>query len=47
MKNESEWRPSKYVQRGKALVASRDVDEVGVASRLIADLVRMRAKTRQ
>ncbi len=42
MKNENDWRPSKYVQRRNSLVASRNVDEVGVASRLIADLVAAR-----
>lgn len=33
MKNESEWRPSKYVQRGKALTASRDVEEAALSMR--------------
>lgn len=42
MKNESNWRPSKYIQRGYRLIASRDVNEVGVASRLVADLVASR-----
>lgn len=39
MKNEDSWRPSKYVLRRGALVGSRNVDEVGVSSRLIADLI--------
>lgn len=45
MRNETKWLPSKYIQRGKALVASRDTDEVGIASRLIADLVADRYAT--
>ncbi|MEO8057364.1 MAG: class I SAM-dependent methyltransferase [Burkholderiales bacterium] len=42
MKNEHAWKPSKYVLRRGVLSASRDVKEVGVASRLIADLVAAR-----
>ena len=42
MKNEHTWKPSKYVQRRGMLLASRDVEEVGVASRLVADLVAAR-----
>lgn len=32
------WRPTKYVQHGSGLKASRDSAEVGVGSRMIADL---------
>ena len=42
MKNEDTWKPSKYVQRRGTLAASRDVAEVGVASRLVADMVASR-----
>jgi 2-polyprenyl-3-methyl-5-hydroxy-6-metoxy-1,4-benzoquinol methylase len=42
MKNEDSWRPSKYVLRQGKLRASRDIGEVGVASRLVADLVASR-----
>lgn len=39
MKNRDKWRPSKYIYKKGRLVASRDTQEVGVASRLITDLV--------
>lgn len=39
MKNKERWKPSKYVYRKGRLMASRDRAEIGVASRLIADLV--------
>ncbi|TWT92806.1 class I SAM-dependent methyltransferase [Stieleria varia] len=39
MKNESDWKPGKYVLRGSSAVASRDPALVGVSSRLIGDLV--------
>ncbi|MCB1706409.1 MAG: class I SAM-dependent methyltransferase [Halioglobus sp.] len=39
MKNREKWQPSKYVHRNGKLVASRDRHEVGVASRLITDLI--------
>lgn len=39
MKNEQEWLPSKYIQKGSTLRASRNGKEVGVASRLVADKV--------
>jgi 2-polyprenyl-3-methyl-5-hydroxy-6-metoxy-1,4-benzoquinol methylase len=39
MRHEESWQPSKYVQRRGTLRASRIVNEVGVASRLVADLV--------
>ena len=39
MKNESEWSPTKYVQRNGKLRASRDVEEVGIGSRMVGDLV--------
>lgn len=45
MKNENDWRPTKYVQRRGTLVASRSVEEVGVASRLVTDLVGSRYAT--
>jgi SAM-dependent methyltransferase len=38
MRNRNTWRPSKYVRQNGRLVASRDSNVVGVASRLIADL---------
>jgi SAM-dependent methyltransferase len=37
MKNCDSWKPSKYVRKNGRLMASRDPNEVGVASRLIAD----------
>ena len=39
MKNRDEWQPSKYVYRKGKLVASRNKEEVGIGSRLIAGLV--------
>ncbi len=40
MKNRDRWQPSKYVYTTKGkLIASRDHQEVGVGSRLMADLV--------
>ena len=39
MKNCDKWLPSKYVRRNGKLIASRDDREVGVGSRLIADLI--------
>ena len=39
MKNSEEWRPTKYVLRGGTLLASRDPEQVAVASRLIIDCV--------
>jgi len=39
MRNKDQWKPSKYVYRNGRLVASRNSNEVGVASRLAADLV--------
>ncbi len=39
MKNINKWKPTKFVRNKKGqLIASRDAREVGVASRLIADL---------
>jgi len=38
MRNRDTWKPTKYVRQNGRLVASRDPKEVGVASRLIADL---------
>jgi SAM-dependent methyltransferase len=38
MRNRNAWKPSKYVRRNGRLAASRDEAEVGVASRLIADV---------
>lgn len=38
MRNRDSWQPSKYIRQNGRLVASRDPKEVGVASRLIADL---------
>lgn len=42
MRNASQWRPSKYVQRRGRWRASHDAREVGVGSRLVADLVAAR-----
>jgi len=39
MRNEANWRPSKYVYKRGRLRATRDKTELNVASRLIADLV--------
>jgi len=39
MKNMVEWRPSKFVYRRGKLAASRDTNEVDVASRLVASRV--------
>jgi SAM-dependent methyltransferase len=39
MKNRDKWQPSKYVYKKGKLIASRDRKEVGVGSRLIADLI--------
>ena len=39
MKNQERWKPSKFVYRKGKLFASRDQSEVGVGSRLVADLV--------
>jgi SAM-dependent methyltransferase len=39
MRNKDTWIPSKFVFRKNRLVASRDVKQVAVSSRLIADLV--------
>jgi len=39
MKNRDKWQPSKFIFKNGKLIASRDKKEVGVASRLVADLV--------
>lgn len=39
MKNAETWQATKFVQRGGRLRASRDRAELGVGSRLVADLV--------
>lgn len=39
MKNQADWKPSKYVYRRGRLSASRDTREVGLASRLGVDLI--------
>jgi len=39
MRNRDRWKASKYVYRKGKLIASRDSEEVSVASRLTADLV--------
>jgi len=39
MRNPDRWRPSKYLQRGRRLVASHDASEVGIGSRLTAGAV--------
>ena len=42
MRHPNRWSPSKYVQRGGRLVASRDAGEVGLGSRLVANAVAAR-----
>lgn len=39
MRNSQSWTPSKYVMQGRRLVASRDPREVGIGSRLSADVI--------
>jgi SAM-dependent methyltransferase len=39
VKNENQWTPTKFVYEKGRLVASRDKNELGAASRLIGDLV--------
>lgn len=39
MKNHDKWKPSKYIFRKGKLIASRDREEVGAASRVMADLI--------
>lgn len=39
MKNQDRWQPSKYVYRKGKLIASRDGNELNVASRLMGDLI--------
>ncbi len=39
MKNTGQWRPSKFIYRKNKLIGSRDPGEVGVSSRLMADIV--------
>jgi SAM-dependent methyltransferase len=39
MKHRDKWAPSKFVYRRGKLIASRDQNEVGIGSRLIADLI--------
>jgi len=39
MKNRNLWKPSKFVYLKKKLIASRDPKEVGISSRLGADIV--------
>lgn len=39
MNNRDRWRPSKYVYKNGKLIASRDPNQVGIGSRLMADLV--------
>lgn len=39
MKNRDKWQPSKYIYKNGKLRASRDPKEVGIGSRLIADLI--------
>lgn len=38
MKNRDKWRPSKYIYRRGRLMGTRDTRELGLGSRLIADL---------
>ena len=39
MKNKENWKPSKYVWKKSKLIASRDKKQVGVGSRLMADII--------
>jgi SAM-dependent methyltransferase len=39
MKNQDKWQPSKFVCKRGKLAGSRDKNEVGVGSRLLADLI--------
>lgn len=39
MKHRDTWQPSKFVYKHGKLIASRDPKEVGIGSRLVADLV--------
>ena len=39
MKNQDNWKPSKYIYRNGKLKASRDPKEIGIGSRLVADLI--------
>ena len=39
MKNQENWKPSKFVYAGNNLTGSRDPREVGIASRIMADCV--------
>lgn len=38
MKNRERWKPTKFIYRKGKLTASRDPDQVSIASRLIADI---------
>ena len=39
MKNKDKWVPSKFVWKKGKLIASREIRQIGLGSRLIADLV--------
>ncbi len=39
MKSKDHWSPSKYIYRKNKLIATRDLNEVSISSRLMADLV--------
>jgi hypothetical protein len=39
MQNKEHWRPSKFIYKNGKLIGSRDPAEVGVSSRLIADII--------
>lgn len=39
MKNTENWKPSKFIIKNGKLVASRDPRQVGISSRLVADIV--------
>ena len=41
MRNQEKWKPTKYIYKNNQLIGSRDPKEVGIASRLITDLVAM------
>lgn len=39
MKNKEQYKPSKYIYHNEKLIASRNTQEIGISSRLIADIV--------
>src|SRR4051812_46063692 len=39
MKNKTQWKPSKFIYQNNKLIASRNISEVGIGSRMMADIV--------